>query len=66
MGIVEDDAASAFSPLDLPLPLLLVIVGVWLFAYMARSNEVAESNLGWTVVPWVVSFAVYLGYMVLS
>ena len=51
---------------NLPLPLLLILVSVWLFAYMRRPNRVAESDLGWTVMPWIVSFAGYFGYLALT
>lgn len=41
----------------------LVVAAVWLFAYMSRPNEIAESDLGWTVAPWIATLigAVVLG-----
>ena len=53
MSQVEQDIpAGGFG---LPLPVVVILAVVWIGFYLQRPNRVAESDMGWTVIPWIVT-----------
>ncbi len=64
MSQVEQDIpAGGFS---LPLPLMVVLAVVWIGFYLQRPNRVAESDMGWTVIPWIVTIVTAIAASALS
>lgn len=64
MSQVEQDIpAGGFS---LPLPLIVILAVVWIAFYLQRPNRVAESDMGWTVIPWIVTIVTAIAASALS
>ena len=64
MSQVEQDIpAGGFS---LPLPLMVILAVVWIAFYLQRPNRVAESDMGWTVIPWIVTVIAAIAAGVIS